>query len=157
MLPLAHEGLFTISCDNYVQSFHSPCKETPCSTHWITTCTLLCQTATTPLCWCCCCFVIHRISATDADIQYNLDPTNASSSCLHLFFGLVQFNWTLILHWLAANSPCPTQWEIRRLRVKGLSPAELTTLRLCQGHRRMLLHPAGRSCTGCREYFLSIH
>lgn len=35
----------------------------------------------------------------------------------------------------------------------GLSPA----LILCQGHRHMQLHPAGRSCTGCREHCLFIH
>lgn len=35
----------------------------------------------------------------------------------------------------------------------GLSLA----LILCQGHRHMQLHPAGRSCTGCREHCLFIH
>lgn len=58
------------------------------------------------------------------------------------------------------GGPGPRSAEPRPLRARGLSPAEgclSPPLILCQDHRHMLLHPAGRSCTRSRVHCLSIH
>lgn len=68
----------------------------------------------------------------------------------------------LFQYWVLLNKPSsyPTQRWAEAVKGTGavtswgcLSPA----LILCQAHRHMLLHPAGRSCTGCREHSRSIH
>lgn len=79
----------------------------------------------------------------------------------------------LLSDWIRPRVPGPKRMTVKLTAVlplavlsrgrwgrRGLSPAEgclSPPLILCQAHRHMLLHPAGRSCTRSRVHCLSVH